>query len=93
MRSTLAQTARARETRFFGALKVLQGKSLLADDAARIISRTKLPLRISYNRTLEAVVVVGRRQSSALTDVLEVGGEELLREAASAGGAAVTRYL
>ena len=93
MRSTLAQTARARETRFFKALEVLRGKSLLADDAARTLSRTKLPIRVVYNRTLEKVVVVGRRQSSALTDVLEVGGEALLRKAALAGGAAVTRYL
>jgi len=87
----LAQVARARETRFFGALKVLQGKTLLADDAARELSRTRLPVRIAWDSTLSQVVLVGRRRSSALTDVLEVG-EELLREAASAGGASVVRY-
>jgi len=92
MQSALAQTARARETRFFRALRVLQGKSLVADDAARTISRTKLPIRVVYNSNMEEVVVVGRRQSYPLTDVLHIGGEELLCEAASAGGAAVTRY-
>lgn len=93
MRSTLAQVAQARETRFFGALSVLLGKSLLADDAARVLSRTNLPLRVVYNERMEEVVVVGRRQSAPLTDVLEVGGEELLRKAASAGGASVVCYL
>ena len=92
MSSVMAQVARARETRFFRVLSVLRGKTLLADDAARILSRARLPIRIAFSGNAEQVVVVGRRQSAPLTDVLEVGGEELLREAASAGGAAVTCY-
>jgi len=92
MQSTLGQIARARETRFFRALAVLQGKVLLASDAARVLSRTRLPIRIAWDSDLSQVVLVGKRRSDALSDVLDVGGEVLLRLAASAGGASVVRY-
>jgi len=72
---------RQREARAERAFAIAQAAgSLYAEDIARLAT-TVLPVRLRFTSTGQEVVLLGRRISSPLTDLLDLAGERGLRNA------------